>query len=214
MLLGVVGVGGAAETITVDPEPGVYEYSKPSFASNEGEVPLFSAAADQVPHNVTANRRGPDGRPLFRSRTIRTGTAAVEGTQYLEAGSYGFNCTIHLGMDATLMVGEGTPKPRPQAIVAVLRQTVSGVRESGRLKVRLRSPTGARAVTLIARGAGVLLARESGVGISRGASRIVRLGLTRRGRSALAERRSLKISLRAKVPFGSTASASRTLSGG
>jgi hypothetical protein len=31
---------------------------------------------------VTAAKRGPDGRPLFRSRTIGIGSTPVDGTQW------------------------------------------------------------------------------------------------------------------------------------
>jgi plastocyanin len=211
-LLGAVGVGGAAETITSDPE--CCTYSKAEFQSNEGERPILAGNGIDF-HNVTAKERGPDGSRLFRTRDIRGGTSPVEGAQYLTAGSYPFECTLHVGMEATLVVGsDGTPKARPQAIVAVLRQTLSRVRESGRVKVRLRSQTGARDIAITARGAGVLLARENGLDIGRGATRVVGLRLTRRGRAALASRRSVKVFLGAKVPFGSPASASRTLHGG
>ena len=211
-LLGVVGVGGAAETITSDPV--CCTYSKAEFQSNEGERPVFSGNGIDF-HNVTAKGRGPDGGKLFRSRDIKGGTSPVEGAQYLSAGSYPFECTLHLGMEATLVVGpDGTPKARPKVAAAVLRQTLERVLQTGRLKVRLRSPTGAQDVAVTARGAGTLLARENGLDVGRGSSRMVGLRLTRRGRAALAGRRSVKILLRARVPFGSAATASRTLVGG
>ena len=211
-LLSAVVAARAAETITVVPDS--TEYSKEGFTSNEGEVPLF-AGDPNVQHNVTGKTRGPDGRRLFRSRTIAGGTTPVEGAQYLSAGRYVFECTVHFGMEATLVVDdEGTPKARPRVIAAVLRQTLTRVRNTGLLKVRLRSPTGARDVVAVAKGAGVRLARKGGIAIAKGGSRVVRLPLTRRGRAALAGRRSVKISLKATVPFGSPATASRTLGGG
>ena len=211
-LLGAVGVGSAAETITAD--PACCTYSKAEFQSNEGERPVYSGNGIDF-HNVTAKGRGPDGGRLFRSRDIRGGTTPVEGAQYLPTGVYPFECTLHLGMEATLVVGsDGAPKARPKVIAAILRQTLDRVRQTGRLRVRLRSPTGARDVAVTARGAGALLARENGLDIGRGTSRVVALRLTRRGRSALAGRRSVKISVRARVPFGSAATASRTLGGG
>ena len=211
-LLSVVGVGGAAETITATPDS--FEFSKPEFQSDEGERPVFSGSNTDF-HDVTSEGRGRDGERLFRSATIRSGTSPVEGAQYLVAGRYPFFCSIHSGMEATLVVGsDGTPKTRPQVIAAVLRQTLGRVKQTGRLRVRLRSSTGARDVTVIARGAGVLLARENGLDLGRGAALTVGLRLTRRGRAALANRRSVKVSLKAKVLFGSPASASRTLRGG
>ena len=211
-LFGVAGVGGAAEMITATQE--CCNYSKPEFQSNEGERPVFTGSNTDF-HDVTSRGRGPDGGKLFRSQTIRSGTSPVEGAQYLEAGKYSFVCSVHFGMEATLVVGpDGTPKARPRVVAAVLRQTLARVRETGRLRVRLRSPTGARNVGVTARGAGVVLARKIGLDLGRGASRVVGLQLTRRGRAALADRRSVKISLGAKVPFGSPASAGRTLGGG
>ena len=211
-LLSAVGVGSAAENITSDPE--CCEFGKPEFQSNQGERPLLVGNGEDF-HNATAKQRGPDGSRLFRSSDIVGGTSPVEGAQYLSAGSYRFECTLHTGMEANLVVGgNGTPKARPRVVAAVVRQTLDRVRETGRLKVRLRSPTGARNVLVIARGAGALLARENGLDIGRGASRVVGLRLTRPGRAALAGRRSAKITLRAKVPFGLSATASRTLGGG
>ena len=113
------------------------------------------------------------------------------------------------------MVGsDGTPKARPKVVAASRARPSSRVRRTGRLKVRLRSPTGARDVAVIARGAGTVLARKSRIAIGKGVTLVVRLQLTRRGRAALAGRRSAKISLTTKVPFGSAATASRTLRGG
>jgi plastocyanin len=211
-LLGAVGVGSAAENITADPE--CCTFSKPEFHSNEGERPVFAGNGIDF-HNVTAKGRGPDGGRLFRSADIKGGTSPVEGAQYLTAGDYLFECTLHLGMEATLVVGPGgTPAPRPVVRAAVLRQTLKRVLATGKLKVRLRSPTGAKDVDIVARGAGAVLARGNNVDIGRGAGRVVRLKLTHAGRSALAKRRSAKVSLTLKIPFGSPATASRTLGGG
>ena len=211
-LLGVVGVGSAAETITADPV--CCQFDQAEFHSNEGALPVYAGNGIDF-HNVTAKGNAPTGGRFFRSRDIKGGTTPVEGAQYLSAGSYPFECTLHLGMEATLVVSsDGTPKARPKVIAAVLRQTLDRVRKTGRLAVRLRSPTGARDVSLIARGAGAVLARQRGVAVAKGASRVIRLQLTRRGRAALAGRRTARISLTTKVPFGSAAPASRTLGGG
>ena len=213
-LLGAVGVGRAAETITAIPDS--FEYSKPTFTQNQGERSTFAGDSEGgVSHNVTAERRGPDGGRLFRSKTIRSGTTPVEGTQYLKAGNYVFVCTVHFGMDATLVVSaEGTPKARPRVVLGVLRQSLAYVKKTGRLKVRLRSPTGAKNVVVIARGAGLRLARENGLDVARGGTRVVALRLGNRARAAIANRKSLKVSSRGKVSFGAPAAAQRTLRGG
>ena len=212
-LLCAVGVSGAAENITAKTDS--YEFGKAEFHANEGERPLFVGNGVDF-HNVTGMDRVPGGSTrLFRSRDIERGTSPVEGVQYLAAGTYPFECTLHLGMEATLVVDSaGTPKARPKVGAAVVRQALERVRQSGVLKVRLRSPTGAQDVSVAARGAGLVLARGSRIDLGKGTARVVRLKLTRRGRTALAGRRSVRISLNVKVPFGSATTAGRTLGGG
>ena len=211
-LLSAVGVGSAAETITADAV--CCTFSKAEFQSNEGERPLYSGNGLDF-HNVSARGRGSDGAKLFRSADIKGGTSPVEGAQYLSAGSYPFECTLHFGMEATLVIGsDGTPKARPKVAAVILRQTLDRVRQTGRLKVRLRTVTGALGVIATARGAGSVLARQGRINLGRNATRVVGLQLTRRGRATLAGRRSARISLTLKVPYGSAASVSRTLRGG
>lgn len=213
-LFGAVGAVRAAETIGVDPGPD-YKFSKQQFTSNEGDVPLFDASGNDDPHNVTSKERGPDGGKLFRSRTIDSGTTPVEGAQYLTAGSYEFECTIHFGMEATLFVGtDGDPKARPRVIATVPSQSLARVRRTGRLKVSLRSPTGAKDIRLTAKGAGRTLARDRGLALAKGVTRTVRLPLTRRGRTALASRKSVVVALRTAVPFARATTSSRTLRNG
>jgi plastocyanin len=213
IVLGVAVAAHGAETITAAPAP-LTQFSQDEFHSNEGERPVFTGNGEDF-HNVTAKGRGPDGRELFRTRSIKSGSAPVEGAQYLITGSYPFECTLHAGMEATLVVSsDGTPKARPRVIAAVLRQSLERVRKTGRLRVRLRTPTGARNVSVIARGAGAVLARADGLNLAKGSSRVVGLQLTRRGRAALANRRSARVSVAVKIPFGSPVSETKTLHGG
>jgi plastocyanin len=80
----------------------------------QGEAITFQNM-DTVPHDVTAQGKGADGKPLFQSAQVTTGQSApVEGVQYLTTGSYPYICSIHPFMKGTITVSsEGTPKPRP-----------------------------------------------------------------------------------------------------
>jgi plastocyanin len=84
-----------------------------NLSIDQGERVTFRNV-DLAPHNVVG-QDGPDGKPLFASKTIETNeTAVVEGTQYLTTGFYAFRCTIHQGMVGRLEVSSaGTPLPRP-----------------------------------------------------------------------------------------------------
>src|SRR5689334_25192637 len=74
-------VGGPAES-----------YDKATYNTDQGAVVQFQDLGGS--HNVTARQNGPDGRTLFRTPTITSGTAGVDGTQYLPAGDYAFFCTV------------------------------------------------------------------------------------------------------------------------
>jgi plastocyanin len=80
----------------------------------QGEKVTFQNG-DTLGHDVTANDRGPDGKPLFFSATIGPAQSApVEGVEYLTTGAYGYICSLHPYMTGTITVSsEGTPKPRP-----------------------------------------------------------------------------------------------------
>src|SRR5256885_6541708 len=84
-------------------------FSAPTYTIDQGEVGQLQVTGST--HNATARQTGPDGQALFRSPTISSGNAGVQGTQYLSAGDYSFFCTIHpTTMQATLHVtGNGTP---------------------------------------------------------------------------------------------------------
>lgn len=61
---------------------------------------------DIARHDVVADTKGADGQPLFRSELAALGeTVPVTGLDRVEAGkTYGFHCSLHPGMKATLVV--------------------------------------------------------------------------------------------------------------
>ena len=87
-----------------------------AFIEPAGFVAELENDDPDAKHNVVSVDDGPDGGPLFASPLVDPDeNAEVEGTQYLEARSYRFICTIHSGMEGNLQV-EGTgAKPRRQA---------------------------------------------------------------------------------------------------
>jgi plastocyanin len=95
----------------------VWRFDASSYTIDQGEPLLFrnADAASPGPHNVVADDKGPDGKPLFASKTIENGEEApVDGARRLTTGSYGFICTVHPFMQATLVVTDkGTPQPAP-----------------------------------------------------------------------------------------------------
>lgn len=59
---------------------------------------------DIVSHNVASKDLQDDGRRLFQSPNIATGTTTVDGAEKLKAGKYEFLCTVHPSMVGTLEV--------------------------------------------------------------------------------------------------------------
>ncbi|MGZ8667662.1 MAG: hypothetical protein ACXWZM_11215, partial [Solirubrobacterales bacterium] len=72
------------------------DFDKATYSSEEGEISrLITPANADSSHNVSA-RDKLGGKPLFRSRTVGKGKSVpIDGLQYLRAGSYKFNCSIH-----------------------------------------------------------------------------------------------------------------------
>ena len=60
---------------------------------------------DPVQHDVVARDKGSNGQPLFRSDFAGLGaTVPVPGAEKLKAGQYAFYCSLHPGMQGTLIV--------------------------------------------------------------------------------------------------------------
>src|SRR4051794_1195008 len=92
----------------------VWQFDATTYMLDTGEKLTFKNddAASPGPHNVTSNDKGPDGKPLFASKTIKNGEQSpVDGATALKAGSYGFICTVHPFMTATLVVTDKSAPP-------------------------------------------------------------------------------------------------------
>lgn len=89
-------------------------YVDSDVAIDQGERVTFTNN-DTVMHDVVAQQKGADGKPLFASPLVSTGRSApVAGTEHLTTGDYGFFCSLHPQMTGTLRVSSaGTPVPRP-----------------------------------------------------------------------------------------------------
>jgi plastocyanin len=111
VLAACAGIAWADATIYAGP-PNQFFQGDVTIA--QGEAITFQNM-DTVPHDVTAQGKGADGKPLFQSAQVSTGQSApVDGVQYLTSGSYPYICSIHPFMKGTITVSsDGTPKPRP-----------------------------------------------------------------------------------------------------
>ncbi len=207
-----VGIATAADPIEAEPV-GVYTgaFTQLQYQADQGEVPQFNnPVGAEALHDVTATRRGPGGGPLFRSATIGAGkTTPVLGTQFLAAGTYDFYCSVHAAtMKSKLMISDaGTPEARPRIDVTIPAQTLSRVRTSGKLKVRVRALTKSSGISLLAEKGGKRLASKSGLSLGAGVSRTVSLVLTGSGRRKLKGIDSALVSAKGSVPFGPSDSA-------
>jgi plastocyanin len=208
--LGAAHAFGAAETITSS--PACCTFSKDTFTVDQGEVATFQNPSGDISHNVTASGNGPDGQSLFRSATITSGQAPVDGTQYLAAGTYHFICTIHSSMSADLLVtGNGAPVARPDIAFKVLSRKLDRVASRGRLKVKVTASTESSDVALTARKGARKLGSKRNIDLAAGTSRKLKLPLTGAAKSALEGLGSAKVKVTGTVPFGSPATAKRKL---
>jgi plastocyanin len=165
-----------------------------SYSHDGGTVAQLTVTGSN--HNVSANANGPDGKVLFRSETISSGSAPVNGTQYLNAGSYPFICTIHPNMQATLNV-TGTGLPRPTVDVAVTSRKLSKVLKKGKLAVKVTT-SGAPEVALAA----ILGKRTIATGRVAPGGTTGALKLTKSGRQALAGKDKATLRVTGAIEFG------------
>jgi polyvinyl alcohol dehydrogenase (cytochrome) len=99
------GGGGAGGAIVAGPGSTYSTYVTPVMVTNVGG-PLNFMNFDLPQHDVIADDKGPDGRPLFMSKLSGLGEVApIEGLERVKAGStYGFFCSLHPGMRGSLIV--------------------------------------------------------------------------------------------------------------
>lgn len=105
------GVGGGGEgagfgsAIVAGPGAVYSTYATPVMTvPKDGSLSFVNL--DPPQHDVVAEEKAPDGRPVFQSRLTGLGEVApVEGLERTEAGrSYRFYCSLHPGMRGTLLV--------------------------------------------------------------------------------------------------------------
>jgi plastocyanin len=200
---------GVTETITTS--PACCTFAKATFTIDPGQVATFQVQ-DGVSHNVIASGIGPDGAVLFRTDTIDSGQAPVNGTQYLGTGTYAFVCTVHPDMTANLAVtGNGSPIARPAVVLTVVSKKLDRVLASGKLNVKVSASAASSDVELTALKGAKKLGTKANVNVAAGASPIVKLPLTHGGKNALKNLGSAKVKVSGDVPFGSPATAKRKL---
>lgn len=204
--------GGANAATSIVADPTALTFLPGPYVQGLGETAILDNSQSETYHDVTANQAGPDGKPLFASPMIPGGTtAAVDGTQYLTAGTYPFFCTLHgAGMSGNLVVDGSTGKvvPRPAVRVSFARQKLKQVRKRG-VRVTVKALAASKSVTVTASKGKVLLGAKRGLGFRAGQTRTLTLPLTRQGRKAIRKGKVVKIKLNTTLPFGKPSTATR-----
>jgi plastocyanin len=183
-------------------------FSLPSYFHDAGTVAAVTWVGGGT-HNATASAKGPDGKPLFRSADITSGSAPVNGTQYVAQGVYPFVCTIHIGMNSSLNVNAGTPLPRPAVTAKAVKGTkLAAVVKKGKLPVKLTVSNGGAATVTVLLGKKQVGASKQPVTKSGTTS----IPLSAKGKAALAKKKKkVTLTLNASIDFGSPVSAKATL---
>jgi plastocyanin len=202
-------------------------YTTTSVTIAQGERLTFQNL-DISDHDVTADTRGADGKPLFGTPLIGTGEESfVEGSQYLTAGHYPYVCSIHANMVGTLHVTDaGTPVPRPgggggggvaadksapKVKLKLVSTRASRVRRGGRLVAQVSVNEAAKvALTAKARSKRKLVTiAEGATELTTAGTRRPELRLTRAGRKLLKGKGRLAVSVSARAidTAGNTGSA-------
>jgi plastocyanin len=229
LLFGALTPGALADQ-QIQASPSI-RYTATSVTMDQGERLTFQNL-DVADHDVTATKRGADGKVLFGTPLIGTGEEAfVEGSQFLTTGDYDFVCSIHANMQGTLHVtSAGTPVPRsvgpppgpadrkaPAMRVKFRSASTSRVRRARELVVDVSVNEAAKVgLTAAARVGRRKLTLASGSAELTGAgTRRPKLTLTQAGRRLLARRRRVTVTVTARAVDSagnrSSASARRTL---
>jgi plastocyanin len=218
-VLAVPAIARADKVVTAET---LWRFDASTYTIAQGEGLTFHNDDQQSPgpHNVTAMTDGPDGKPLFSSQTIaKNQTAAVDGVKALGPGSFGFECTVHPFMQATLVVtspGEPTPSDHTAPTVrAALRAT--SLRTALRRNRLIASVTSDEAATLrltaVARGVTIAKARATDAAVAQSVDEPLRLTAAGRRLLRRAHRLAVSLSVAAADASGnaSSAHARRTL---
>jgi plastocyanin len=177
-----------------------------SYPHGAAEIALFTSTGGS--HNVTATANGPDGKVLFSSATISSGTTPVNGTQYLALGSYAFICTVHPAtMAANLNVNAGTPLPRPGVSLKVKTSDLDQAVRQRAVKVKVTITGGSGEEAEI----GLKLGKKTIGSGATNATKKLKIKLTKKGRAALAKKDKAKVKAAATIDFGAPATAKGTL---
>ena len=205
-----------AVTITADPEENLFAGSP--FSQTSGTLADFlnPGPPNATPHNVYADRNGPDGGPLFfTSRVVAPGTTVpVRGTEYLSAGSYRFNCTLHSGMDGVLEVSSGTPVPRPTVTPKVRSSSLDSVRRKRKIDLSLKASRVTGPVKVTVKVKGKVVATAGSGSLEAGKARNLSAKLSSKGRKAIAKGSSVKFQVTGVAEFGTPKTVSRVLRSG
>jgi plastocyanin len=184
-------------------------FSAPSYAHDAGTTAQMTWAAGGS-HNVTSTTLGPDGKSLFSSATVGSGATPVNGTKYLQLGTYPFTCTIHPGMNSSLNVNAGTPLARPTIAVKLLSRSLSGIRNKGQVGVKV-TLTGNEPATITLK----LGKKKLSFPKTTTASGKITVSLTTKGKAALVkaveDKRKATVKVEGVVDFGKPAKASGTV---
>jgi plastocyanin len=118
-------------------------YLTQSVTMAQGERLTFRNL-DTTGHDVVSRKRSADGKRLFQTPVIGTGSSAlVVGSQYLTTGDYDFYCSVHPYMEGTVHVtSAGKPASRPGGdsrapgvAVQIDSSKLGKVAKSGKLQV-------------------------------------------------------------------------------
>ena len=182
-------------------------YSASTYTIDQGEVAQLQVTGSS--HNVTAHQNGPDGKALFFTPTISGGSAGVNGTQYLTAGSYTFFCSVHPStMQATLQVtGNGTPQARPKISLAFISRKLAKVVKKGKLQINVGALTQSDDILVEAKLGKTSLGKANVLHLAAGAKQTVSLKLNKAAKNKLKGRTKATITAVGTVAFGAPVSA-------
>src|SRR3954452_10091480 len=204
-VLALLAVPAGARADKVVTAETLWRFDASTYTIAQGEALAFHNDDQQSPgpHNVTAMTNGPDGQPLFASQTVpKDQTVPVDGATAIAPGSYGFECTVHPFMQATLVVsggpGDATAAPdrtAPTVRAALRTSSLRRALAAGHLTAAVASDEAAT-LRLTAVAHGVTIARARATDAAPGRKISEPLALTAAGRRVLRRAHRLTVGLR------------------